>query len=713
MFRSQKHSVFHALLPSGASGDRWIYDVHKVSEAPEDTGTRTTKRHIQTIILFLLTFFSLSSGAQVNEQARYEIDAKRIGVNPEDKDALPRSREFIRLDSTYYVGWMYEGLYKYDRSSDYLGYQQALGPLQKALALFEKDYGYEMRNIFSSMDYFRAKGNRFNDFYYLATTLQSCYNSIEMPDSAMALLDRLEGYHFQRDFFYVHTGRAWLYHRNRFYTSEKHPFLGNSIEENEALAFKECYAAISEVEKNKSVNDLWYGPYQSEGDLLNTYHYLAILHDYNQNFDSSKYYYEQLINGGQVSWSNYANLEHVIGDFSGAVRDYSKVQYKRRFSLSESDYFMPMILVYGGDTKNAIRMAQEKITESGSTPGFGWYNIALARGYLYDGQLDSCEFFLNKAANFKELHINTTLTQSVYEFTINLLRIQLIEKKVALVKFLDTGWWYSFGAWYDIAALKIEKIMLEYAVVNSMANNPERDRLIYDLFCAEATFTYDESMYLLKDFCIPFFQKKYEDYTVSDPRKKINRYFRLFTCKFMLEGGKEEEAERACRKLLDDSDPSNYQEGYSEDAADIRYEKLYLYRVMEILSETTSGSDRDYFRTQCFKMYPQQMLYSGIPAKINISFSGLENDEKVRAVIDEVKACNIELSDSPDAARADVQFLKTGDTYQVMINVTDEYGAPVVVNSELLFKESKGIGRELAMRLFGKGGAVKPDFAAN
>ncbi len=709
MFRDYKHSVFQTSLPSRASGNEWACGVQAVSEALEDT--KTTNHSIQTIILFLLTFCALSMAAQVNSGARYEIDAKRIGVNPEDKDALPRSREFIRLDSTYYVGWMYEGLYKYDRSSDYLGYQQALAPLQKALALFEKDYGYEMRNIFSSMEYFRTKGSRFNDFYYLATTLQSCYNSIEMPDSSMALLDRLEGYNFQRDFFYVHTGRAWLYHRNRFYTSEKHPFLGNSIEENEARAFKECYAAISNVEKNKDVNDLWYGPYQSEGDLLNTYHYLAILHDYNQNFDSSKYYYEQLINGGQVSWSNYANLEHVIGDFSEAVRDYSKVQYKRRFSLSESDYFMPMILVYGGDTKNAIRMAQEKITESGSTPGFGWYNIALARGYLYDGQLDSCEFFLNKAANFKELHINTTLTQSVYEFTINLLRIQLIEKKVALVKFLDTGWWYSFGALYDIVTLRIEKIMLEYAVVNSMANNPERERLIYDLFCAESTFSYDETMYLLKDFCIPFFQKKYEDYTVSDPRKKINRYFRLFTCKFMLEGGKEDDAEKACRQLLDDTDPSNYQEGLSENAADIRFEKLYLYRVMEILSETTSGKDQDFYRTQCFKMYPQQMLYSGIPAKINISFSGLENDEIVKAIIADVKDCDIDLSDSPDAAKADVQFLKTGDTYQVMINVTDEYGAPVVVNSELLFKESKGIGPELAMRLFGKGGAVKPDIA--
>src|ERR1700758_2908847 len=80
--------------------------------------------------------------AQINEAARYEVDAKRIGVRPTDKDALPRSREFIRLDSTYYVGWMFEGLYKYERCGDYLGYRQTIIPLYKALQLFEKDYGF-------------------------------------------------------------------------------------------------------------------------------------------------------------------------------------------------------------------------------------------------------------------------------------------------------------------------------------------------------------------------------------------------------------------------------------------------------------------------------------------------------------------------------------------------------------------------------------------
>src|SRR6476619_1527189 len=39
----------------------------------------------------------------------YNIDAKRAGSNIFSEDALPRSREFKRIDSTYYVGWLYEG----------------------------------------------------------------------------------------------------------------------------------------------------------------------------------------------------------------------------------------------------------------------------------------------------------------------------------------------------------------------------------------------------------------------------------------------------------------------------------------------------------------------------------------------------------------------------------------------------------------------------
>jgi hypothetical protein len=39
-------------------------------------------------------------------QRYFDIDAKRQIENIDGEDALPRSREFKRIDSTYYVGWM-------------------------------------------------------------------------------------------------------------------------------------------------------------------------------------------------------------------------------------------------------------------------------------------------------------------------------------------------------------------------------------------------------------------------------------------------------------------------------------------------------------------------------------------------------------------------------------------------------------------------------
>lgn len=661
-----------------------------------------------------LFVFTQNATAQINEVVRYEINAKRIGVDPESKDALPRSREFIRLDSTYYVGYMYEGIYKYERSSDYLGYQQAIPSLRKAFNLLEKDYKEKLLKLYASFQNMNEGRILFDDFFVTANALYSCYNNLEMPDSTMAVINRIDSYRFQRDFFNVGSSRAWLYHRNRFFTSKDHPFLKNTIDENEKEAFRECYEQLAYIAENKRSNDYWYGEYSTNEDELVVYHYLALLHDYNQNYDSSKYYYSLLIEGNRVSWSNYANMEHVVGDFANAVKDYSRIEYKQKYALVEADYYMPMILVYAAQPKTAISIAQNKITESGSIPGFGWYNIALARAYLYDGQLDSCELFLNKAANFKELHMHTTLTQSQYEFTINLLRIQLIDKKMSLVKFFDSGWWYSISSLFDMTTLKLEKLMLEYALVNAMVNNPERDKLVYELFCSESTVSFDESMYLLKDFCLPYFEKKYRDYAIQDSRKKINRYFRLNSCRLLLEQGEDEEANRESEKLMNETIPfDDIESGNSDNLIDYNYEKLFAYRVFEIITKTSSGKDYLLYRNNCFEAYPQLMLFSEVPMEMNVIFDGMQNDLIVKKVISDLRDCNIEITNKEGIPTAHVQFNKIGDTYQAMINVTSANNKIVVDNGELLFKKDDGIGRELAMRLFGKGGAVKPEIAIN
>ena len=88
-----------------------------------------------------------------------KFDAKRHWCSPTDKDALPRSREFIRLDSTYYVGWMYEG--QKPTVVQIILVIKCCSTLQKAFDLIDKDYQKTFRVLY-------------NDFQTLCFRI-SCY----------------------------------------------------------------------------------------------------------------------------------------------------------------------------------------------------------------------------------------------------------------------------------------------------------------------------------------------------------------------------------------------------------------------------------------------------------------------------------------------------------------------------------------------------------
>ncbi|MCE3278932.1 MAG: hypothetical protein K0S44_1123 [Bacteroidetes bacterium] len=666
---------------------------------------QATYNSIRTIVLTLVCciFFS-SVFAQSKEAARYEIDAKRIGVSPVDKDALPRSREFLRLDSTYYVGWMYEGIYKYDRSADYLGYRLAAVPLQKAFDLLEKDYGNNLKNIYSSFTYYGQHMNRMSDLYQIVYALQNCYNSIEMPDSTMALLDRLESYHFQKDYFGIYNERAWIYHRNRFFTSDKYKFLKNSVKENEDMAFRCCHYQLKLIQHNKEVNDYWYGPNQSKDDILSVEHNLALMHCYNKNYDSAKYYYRHLIEGNRVSWGNYANMNHEMGNIDSAIIYYSMPQNSREHALSEPDYYLPSIYIYGGRTKEAISMVQERIAANGSTPGFGWYNIALGRSYLYDAQLDSAAFYLDKAQNFKELHLHTTLTQSQYEFSINILRVQLLDKNIDQIKFQNKGWWYSFGDLYDIISLKIQKMQMEYVVVNELANNPERQRIIYDLFCGESTVTFDEVIFVLKDFSSPYFLSRCNYSIKNDKREPIKKYFKLFSSKLKLENGDDEDAAIETATLIKEINSPEYT------VLDTANEKLFLARLYEVMAHTTDDDDTReeciHWENKFLEEFPQLVPYSGLRTRMKMTVAG-NNDEITNEVIDNLKDCNIEWVETGNVPEANISITKARENYRVLFNVISASGKTIVQQGEMIFKKPEGAGEELALRLFSKGGNLK------
>lgn len=664
------------------------------------------KKRIAIIILATCSLlFVQSSHAQGNAAARYEVDAKRVGVSPVDKDALPRSREFIRLDSTYYVGYMYEGMYKEDKSSDLIGYRNAIPAIKKAFILFEKDYGSNLRTMFISPDLYMQSVNRYVDFLQIANTLRECYDNLEMADSVMWVLNRVESYNFPKEHLPVTTYKAWTYHRNRFFTSSKFSFLKDSVAGNEKMAFQMCYNALTKIQRNKPKNDIWFGPMQSEQDKLSVYHYLALLHCYNKHYDSSEFYYQKMIEGGRVSWNNYGGMQHELGNLATAKEYFNRDKYSVfQKHLREPFYYLPMLDVYAGRTKEALSTGKEAIDYAGSTPGFGWYNISLGRSYLYDGQLDSAQYVLNKAANFKEIHIGTTLTQSQYDFSINLLRLQLIDRKMSLLKFADKGWWYSPSAWVGLISLKVEKLLLQYVLVNQLSSNPERDRTIYELFCSESTVTFDESSYLIKDFSPSYFIKKYTHYEETDDRKNVTRYFRLLKRQIQWENGEEDEA------------MNGYEQMIKQVMMDTANEKLFMGRLYEGLckgdKENGNTADYEFYSNALYEQYPQLVPFTGLEVKMKLSVSGIE-DDNTQKIIKQLKQCNIKWVNDADASTpiANVSFSKRSDKYEVIINTRSGRNKPVVTNEKFVFKSTDGVGKEVALRLFGKGGAMVYDKA--
>ncbi|HEU0227653.1 MAG TPA: hypothetical protein VFQ86_07945 [Arachidicoccus soli] len=639
--------------------------------------------------------------AQKNEAARYEIDTKRRGIELTDDAALLRGKEFERLDSTYYVGYLLEGYYKYNHSADYLGYKNAIPTLLKAKELMEKDFNPMLKNMFSNLDYLTQNYNRFQDYYSICNALKECYDNIEMPDSVMSLLNHIATYHFKKDFFGIYYHRAWTYHRNRIFTSAKYSFLKNSVGANERMAFKYCYEGLAFIKENEKENDEWFGQNQALADDLQIYHYLALLHCYNKNYDSSFYYYNILAQYGLISWNNYAGFQTEIGNFSNAQtffkRDLS-ISYSGENVLKEPYYYLPELYIYAGRTEDAISLSNRIIQQNGSRPGFGWYNIALSRSYMYNDQLDSAENALDKAADFKELHIGTTLTQEQYEFTINLLRVNLLDRRIEELKFLHSNWWYSPTTLFKMAKLKWQKLMAEYNTCIELAYNPDRSRMVYDLFCSESTTTFDEAWYLMKDFNPKFFAKKYHNYQTTDKRENIQRYFKLFEAKFNYEDGRYKIAEQELENIL------------SNTKLDSENEKLFLGRLYEAASRVYKISRNQYshsfYNNLLLETYPQLIPFSNIRIPMRLETSGVD-DETTEEIKRQLSHVNIDWTDKEKTPSVSIYFERRGDKYQATINVKSNTNIQVVSNRKLVFSSANNnVGNEIALRIFGKGGNV-------
>ena len=261
----------------------------------------------RSIFIVLFIILLLNNGYA---QVRQKIDEERKGVWYLDKKGLELSEKFIRQDKSYYVGHLYQGSFKYNRATDYFGYKNAIEPLELSLKLLEKEFDYKIKtrtpDLMTYIDIYQYQ----LDFSWACYLLYECYSNIENPTEAVRILNKVRSKNLQKEnFVQPYINMCWVIHRNRFHTTEKYPFLKNSIEANEALALKYLDSAFAKIQHNYYLNSRIFNPGHEQADMRSVYFNKTLIYSYNFEMDSTEYYYDLLKGTPSFSDNNYAYIK--------------------------------------------------------------------------------------------------------------------------------------------------------------------------------------------------------------------------------------------------------------------------------------------------------------------------------------------------------------------------------------------------------------------
>jgi hypothetical protein len=84
------------------------------------------------------------------------------------------------------------------------------------------------------------------------------------------------------------------------------------------------------------------------------------------------------------------------------------------------------------------------------------------------------------------------------------------------------------------------------------------------------------------------------------------------------------------------------------------------------------------------------------------------SDAITKKIVNEMEDCNVNwVDDGSYVAIANISFEKKKEKYEINYSVQNNAGKTIVLNQRILFKNPKGLGKELALRLFGVNGTLE------
>jgi tetratricopeptide (TPR) repeat protein len=355
---------------------------------------------------------------------------------------------------------------------------------------------------------------------------------------------------------------------------------------------------------------------------------------------------------------------------------------------------MSILDVMKADPQKSANDLSLYIKQSGVRPGWGWYNMGLARALMYNGQLDSSMICINKAGKFNDVHIGTTWGQNHYAFSHSILKFINLQRKEAAIYFEDKYYWLSPSKLKKIAEIKLEQYIIQMLIFNQLSSNPERAEVYYRLFASEATISFDEIFYMIKDYGRSYFIKEFGKHIENDERDIIRKYFKLFQGKLYIEKGNTRQALKTLEELYD-----------HDIIDDNEYEKLYLARLYEALAlaNESSGTKNNFdkFRNQFYHTYPQLVPYSDLKMKFKLEATTGEV-ESAKQILSDLNAFNIDFVTSGDNLPIlKLHFAKTNDNKDIVkYSVESDWGTKVVESASIIYTDTKDIAKKLAYSVF-------------
>lgn len=643
--------------------------------------------------LHLLVFVCLAwSAAGQQNNIRRQLDSEREGSFLDDK-MLEKSRSFIRRDSTYYLGYLLEGAYLFFRANDRLGFTKAIAPLKKAMDKIEHDYDALLRMRTNNYALYNANYRYHYDYGLITYLLDRCYQNVEQPDKAMEVLYHIRDRNFQVEVnMDSYNTMAWIYHRNRVYTSRQFAFLKNSVRANVMMANRLLDSALLKIQNDFPVNNGLYDPNFLNRQYLSTYHYKAMIYDYLLDVDSANYYYDMLIQNEAYSSNNYAEFKLAMGEFETAELFFREAESRENNiekTTKEYFYMRGTLAIYRGHPEEADTLLNKVLQQQGSTPGYGWHCIGLARAQHYEGLTAESQDRTNKAARFQELHIGTTWGQEQYNLAVESLNYlnQAQFKKEYWFEHDEWYFWLNPVNWYRWVKYTLEIRHHKMVLASFVAENPERSQVIYSIFSPENLMSFDEVWSVIDGFGNEYFIEEYQQKLKTDKRPRVKKYIRYFLGKLYLAEGKDVEAKRYFNSVLNDPD--------MEDP----YQTMLLARTLEGLALASSGSEKENYIQQLYTLYPQLLPFSELEMSFNLQAHPSSTGEE--DILEDLKNCSINFTDSGNIPAVSISFSTSGDAMDIHYQV--EMAGRVLHQGSLRINkdEQENAGKILAYRLFG------------